>query len=83
MEPDWAGRGETIRGELVAADGHLGVPDRPALGVAIDDAFVAAHPSERNIAIATGGWNADTESECVLTQARRPRAAQFPPHKPL
>ena len=83
LDPDWPGRETTIHGALNNAHGLIGVPQGPGLGVTLNHDFIAAHPSERNVAIATGGWNADTESECVLTQARRPRAAQFPPHKPL
>ena len=83
LDPDWPGRETTIHGALNNAHGLIEVPQGPGLGVTLNHDFLAAHPSERNIAIATGGWNADTESECVLTQARRPRAAQFPPYKPL
>lgn len=83
LDPDWPGRENTIHGALNNKYGRIEVPQGPGLGVTLNHDFIAAHPSERNIAIATGGWNADTESECVLTQARRPRAAQFPPHKPL
>ncbi len=83
LDPDWPGRETTIRGALNNEHGLIEVPQGPGLGVTLNHDFIAAHPSERNIAIATGGWNADTESEYVLTQARRPRAAQFPPHKPL
>ena len=83
LDPDWPGRETTIHGALNNARGLIEVPQGPGLGVTLNHDFIAAHPSERNVAIATGGWNADTESECVLTQARRPRAAQFPPQKPL
>jgi galactonate dehydratase len=75
LHPEWPGRARVITSALVADDGHIGVPAGAGLGVAIDQAFVAAHPSERNVAIATGGWNEGSESEFVLTQARRPRAA--------
>lgn len=77
LDPDWPGREATIHGALDNAHGLIEVPQGPGLGVKLNHDFVAAHPSERNIAIATGGWNADTESEYVLTQARRPRAMQF------
>ena len=40
----------------------------------LNEAFIAAHPSMRNTAIASGGWNAGTENESVYTQARRKRA---------
>lgn len=83
LDPDWPGRDKAIHGALNNTHGLIEVPQGPGLGVTLNHDFIAAHPSERNIAIATGGWNTDTESECVFTQARRPRAAQFPPHKPL
>jgi len=79
LSPDWAGRPATIKGELLMHEGRLVVPAGPGLGVQIDSEFVARHPSERNISIATGGWNDGTENETVLVQARRPRARQFPP----
>jgi len=74
LQPEWEGRARAITTALLAFDGRIAVPTGPGLGVGIDTAFVAAHPSERNLAIATGGWNAGTEHESVLTQARRPRA---------
>jgi galactonate dehydratase len=77
LDPDWEGREKTIYGSLNAERGYIAVPQGAGLGVTLNQEFIAAHPSERNIAIATGGWNAGTESEYVLTQARRPRAAQF------
>jgi len=73
LQPEWAGRARTITTALQARDGCIAVPTGPGLGVGIDTAFVADHPSERNLAIATGGWNAGTEHESILTQARRPR----------
>jgi len=73
MEPDWAGRGEAIVGALEARDGQLAVPDGPGLGVAVNAAFVDAHPSIRNAGLPSGGWNAGTEAESVYVQARRER----------
>lgn len=75
MEPDWAGRAETLSTALVARDGHLEVPEGPGLGVRIDEAFVAAHPSVRNAGLPGGGWNAGTEHEAVYLQARRRRTS--------
>lgn len=75
LNPEWPGRARTITTVLEAADGHITVPTTPGLGVTIDHDFVASHPSERNVSIATGGWNAGTEAESVLVQARRPRAS--------
>ena len=79
LHPEWPGRAQAITTALTVTDGHIEVPRGAGLGVGIDRAFVAAHPSERNVAIASGGWNAGTEDEAVLTQARRPRARRFGP----
>lgn len=77
LDPDWSGRELTIHGALKSAGGLIEVPQGPGLGVSLNLDFIARHPSEKNVAIATGGWNPGTESETILTQARRPRAAQF------
>jgi len=74
MEPDWAERPQAITTALLSAGGHLAVPDAPGLGVKINLDFVAAHPSQRNTALPTGGWNPGTDGETVYLQARRPRA---------
>ncbi len=74
MEPDWDGRARCIEPQLDIADGHIALPQAPGLGVRIDAAFVAAHPSTRNAGLARGGWNPGTEDETLQTQARRPRA---------
>lgn len=78
LNPDWAGRSETIHGALPGIDGTVAVPQGPGLGVTLNMDFIAQNPSQKNIAIATGGWNPGTEAETVLTQMRRPRASQFP-----
>lgn len=75
MEPDWSGRASAIRSALVAGSGHLEVPDGPGLGVQIDEAFVADHPSQQNTSVPTGGWNGGTEGESVYSQSRRQRTA--------
>jgi len=77
LAPEWEGRAATIQGALQVQDGCITVPTSPGLGVRIDQAFVASHPSVCNIAIATGGWNPGTDAETVFIQARRPRASQF------
>jgi galactonate dehydratase len=77
LYPEWPGRSSTIRSSLLAEDGRITVPTGPGLGVTIDGEFVNANPSERNVSIATGGWNPLTETEFVLTQSRRPRANLF------
>lgn len=74
MEPDWAGRCETLATALVAREGQLDVPQGPGLGVQINEAFVAAHPSVRNAGLPAGGWNPGTATETVYLQARRQRA---------
>ena len=73
MEPDWAGRALAALPALALEDGHVRVPDRPGLGVDIDEAFVAAHPSVRNVAIPAGGWRPGTEGETLYVQSRRGR----------
>ena len=82
LDPDWEGRPLTIRGALQAEAGHIEVPQDPGLGVSLDVDFIAAHPSQRNVAIATGGWNPGTENETVLTQMKRARASQFRQESP-
>ena len=74
MEPDWPGRDRVTRSALVAEAGHLLLPEGPGLGVQIDEAFIAQHPSQCNSGLAVGGWNAGTEAQTLHTQARRPRA---------
>jgi len=78
LEPDWAGRANTIHGALPGVAGLVQVPQGKGLGVSLNLEFIKQHPSERNIAIATGGWNPGTDNETVLTQFKRPRATQFP-----
>ena len=78
LQPEWSGRAETIQTALKVEAGQVEVPQGAGLGVTINAAFVADHPSERNVAIASGGWNDGTEDEFTLTQARRPRARLFP-----
>lgn len=75
MEPDWPGRDTVVTSRLAVCDGTVAVPERPGLGVALDLAAVQAHPSQRNCAIASGGWNAGTEHEAIYLQPCRPRAA--------
>jgi galactonate dehydratase len=82
LAPDWAGRANTIHGALPGVAGLVQVPQGKGLGVSLNLEFIDRHPSERNTAIATGGWNPGTENETVLTQFKRPRAAQFPSLNP-
>jgi len=75
MEPDWEGRARTIATTLPLRDGYVLVPDAPGLGVEIDEDFVAAHPSIRNVGLPSGGWPAGTEDATLYAQPRHPRAA--------
>ena len=79
LEPDWEHRTSAIRQSLVASNGAIEVPSGPGLGVQIDEDFVAAHPSTRNTALATGGANAGPYAETLYQQARRGRAAWLSP----
>jgi galactonate dehydratase len=74
MDPDWPGRAQVTCTTLGIDAGHLLLPEGPGLGVQIDEAFVAAHPSQRNTGAAKGGWNAGTEEQFAYLQARQPRA---------
>ncbi len=58
----------------VLQGGELLVPDAPGLGVGFDEAFVAAHPSTRNVGLPKGGWPAGTEEAGLYSQPRHPRA---------
>lgn len=82
MDPDWPERDGLLTHALALADGHIAVPDGPGLGSAARPEAVARHPSQRNLAIATGGYNAGTEDESLLFQPCRPRAALFGPLTP-
>ena len=73
MDPDWEGRAKVVP-QPVMQDGWILVPDAPGLGVAIDEDFAAAHPSERNVGLPKGGWPAGTEDAGLYAQPRHPRA---------
>jgi len=81
MDPDWPGRAQTVTAEPVLRDGHLLVPAAPGLGVGIDEAFVGAHPSLRNVGLPKGGWPAGTEGTGLYSQPRHPRAAIATPQR--
>jgi galactonate dehydratase len=68
------GRAQVTRTALQLDAGHLLLPQGPGLGVQIDEAFIAAHPSQRNTGAVKGGWNAATEDQYLYLQARQPRA---------
>jgi galactonate dehydratase len=73
MEPDWEGRARTAFPPLPLEQGCLRVPDRPGLGVDIDEEFIATQPSLRNVAIPAGGWQPGTDLESLYVQPRRGR----------
>lgn len=81
FEDDWSGKHDVVTTPLVCEDGHLLVPDRPGLGIDIDEAFVAAHPSQRNcrlpISHGAGAYASGTEDEAVYFQARTQRQHYF------
>ena len=64
-------------------DGFIKVPDAPGLGVDIDEAFVAAHPSTGNVAVPIGrdskSYVEGTFDEHVYVQTRVKRARYFSP----
>jgi len=74
LEPDWDGKQAAVTRSLQASGGYIAVPTDAGLGTALDRAFVAAHPSERNVALPAGGWEPGTEHEIPYLQARRSRA---------
>ncbi len=74
LEPDWDGKQAAVARSLQASGGYIAVPADAGLGTSLDLAFVAAHPSERNIALPAGGWEPGTEQEIPYLQARRSRA---------
>ncbi|GJG95113.1 mandelate racemase/muconate lactonizing enzyme family protein [Cupriavidus pauculus] len=74
LEPDWDGKQAAVTRSLQASDGYIAVPAEVGLGTSLDHAFVAAHPSERNVALPAGGWEPGTEQETPYLQARRSRA---------
>ncbi len=75
LDPDWEGRASVIKGALICEHGEITVPTVEGLGVELEFDFIAQFPSERNAAIATGGWNQGTEGETIFTQTRRPRSS--------
>jgi len=73
LEPDWTGKDEAVSCSLETTDGHITVPDNPGLGVGLVEEFIAAHPSQRNVAIATGGWQDPDEAGTTYLAMRRRR----------
>jgi L-alanine-DL-glutamate epimerase-like enolase superfamily enzyme len=81
MDPDWPGRAQTVTSEPVLREGRLLVPEAPGLGVGIDEAFVAAHPSTRNVGLPKGGWPTGTEGAGLYSQPRCPRPSIATPER--
>ncbi len=82
IENDWAGRAQTVIPHPVQQDGFLKVPDKPGLGVDIDEDFVARFPSECNVSnpgtATSGAYAAGTFDEHVYVQTRLRRGVYFP-----
>ena len=74
---DWPGRAETITAPPVLDRAAVAVPDAPGLGVDIDEAFIVAPLSVRNVSIAGGGYEPGTASERVRADAAAPRRPAF------
>jgi galactonate dehydratase len=83
IEDDWEGRAKTVIPHPHQQDGFIKVPDAPGLGVDIDEAFVAAHPSKGNVAIQTTreskSYTEGTFDENVYVQTRLGRKRYFNP----
>jgi galactonate dehydratase len=86
FEDDWPGKHALVTPALVCENGHLIVPDRPGLGIDIDEDFIAAHPSVRNcrlpITEGSGAYAPGTEDEAVYFQARTARQHYFNRRQP-
>jgi galactonate dehydratase len=74
LEDDWPERNSVITAPPAIEAGHMLVPDAPGLGVDIDEAAVARHPSVRNVGDAKGQYEPGTGREHVYVQARLHRA---------
>ena len=83
LEDDWEGRARTVVPHPVAVDGFITVPDAPGLGVDIDEAFVAAHPSRGNVSVpvtaASNAYVDGTWDEHVYVQTRLRRRGYLGP----
>ena len=74
LDPEWPGRAATVSPNLETIGGDILVPNLPGLGVSLVTDFIAAHPSQRNVAIATGGWQEPSEQGRTYMVPRRKRA---------
>jgi galactonate dehydratase len=83
IEDDWEGRAKTVIPHPQQKDGFLAVPDAPGLGVDIDEAFVAAHPSTGNVSLQASreskSYAEGTFDENVYVQTRVGRKRYFNP----
>lgn len=80
IEHDWPGRQQTVFPAPSVVDGFIAVPDAPGLGVDIDEAFVARHPSLGNAGLsasAADDYGPGTGGEHVYVQTRLARAGVF------
>ena len=81
LDDDWPGRASTIVPHPQQVDGFITVPDAPGLGCDIDEAFVAKHPSTRNVSIPVEAGGASyapgTFDEHVYVQSRWQRSRYF------
>ncbi|GAU87007.1 mandelate racemase/muconate lactonizing enzyme family protein [Bosea sp. BIWAKO-01] len=81
IEDDWDGRAKTVIPHPLSRDGYIDVPDRPGLGVEIDEDFVAQWPSEMNVSIpvteGAGSYAEGTFREHVYVQTRWKRGTYF------
>ena len=83
VEDDVAVRDKVISPAPMVVDGHIEVPDRPGLGVEIDESVIADHPSLGNVSISghpgDGAYEAGTWEEHVYFQNRFRRRRYFDP----
>jgi galactonate dehydratase len=83
VEDDVAVRDKVISPAPIVVDGHIKVPDRPGLGVEIDESVIADHPSLGNVSISghpgDGAYEAGTWEEHVYFQNRFRRSRYFDP----
>ena len=81
MEDDVSVREKVIIPAPKVIDGHIEVPNRPGLGVDMDEAVVAAHPSMGNVSVpghpGDGAYADGTWDEHVYFQSRTRRARSF------
>ena len=81
VEDDVAVRDRVIQPRPQVVDGHIDVPDRPGLGVEIDEAIVAENPSRGNVSLpgapGDGAYEAGTDGEHAYFQSRYGRGRYF------